>query len=82
MVKQLSSGRCLVLEVSHPQFGPETVARFRELVGPSDPELARTLRPKSLRARFGATIDENAIHCTDLPEDGALEVEYFFKLLQ
>jgi hypothetical protein len=25
---------------------------------------------------------QNAVHCTDLPEDGVLEVEYFFRLLQ
>ena len=25
---------------------------------------------------------KNAVHCTDLPEDGVLEVEYFFKILQ
>lgn len=81
MVKQLSSGRCIVLEISHPDFNSETVSKFRELVGPSDPELARTIRPKSLRGRYGRSKDENALHCTDLPEDGNLEVEYFFKVL-
>mgnify|MGYP001451422081 CR=1 FL=1 len=25
---------------------------------------------------------KNAVHCTDLPEDGPLEVEYFFGILQ
>ena len=82
MVKQLSSGTCLVAEISHPRFDDvEVVTKFRELVGPPDPQLARTLRPNSIRAKFGLTVDENAVHCTDLPEDAVLEIEYFFKLL-
>lgn len=55
---------------------------FRELCGPHDPEIARTLRPQSLRAKFGIDRVKNAVHCTDLPEDGILEVEYFFNILQ
>lgn len=43
--------------------------------------MARNLRPKSIRAHFGVDRVENAVHCTDLVEDGVLEVEYFFKLL-
>lgn len=27
-------------------------------------------------------IEENAIHCSDLEEDGLMEVEYFFTLMQ
>lgn len=37
-------------------------------------ELARELRPNTLRAKFGKTKVQNAVHCTDLPEDGLLEV--------
>ena len=37
-------------------------------------EIARKLRPNTLRAQFGKTKVQNAIHCTDLPEDGLLEV--------
>jgi len=44
-------------------------------------EVARQVRPNSIRALFGRTKAKNAIHCTDLPEDGKLEVEYFFKVL-
>lgn len=52
------------------------------VVGPLDPEIARVLRPDSLRAKFGFDKVRNAVHCTDLPEDGALETHYFFKILQ
>lgn len=37
-------------------------------------EIARHLRPETLRAIFGKTKMQNAVHCTDLPEDGLLEV--------
>ena len=43
-------------------------------------EIARTIRPESLRARFGEDKQFNAVHCVDLPEDGPLEVDFFFNL--
>jgi len=60
----------------------DVVNKFREFCGPHDPELAKTLRPKTLRAAFGSDRVKNGIHCTDLPEDGVLESEYFFNILQ
>lgn len=45
-----------------------------------DPEIAKNLRPNTLRAKFGHTRTQNGVHCTDLPEDGQLEVEYFFSI--
>lgn len=36
--------------------------------------MARELRPNSLRARFGEDTVRNALHCSDLPDDGPLEV--------
>jgi len=78
LVDQLITGPCIALEVR--QEG--VVKAFRELCGPHDPEIARVLRPKTLRSRFGMDRVRNAVHCTDLPEDGILEVEYFFNILQ
>ncbi len=40
----------------------------------STQEIARHLRPATLRALYGKNKVQNAIHCTDLPEDGILEV--------
>lgn len=77
MVEQLCSGPCIALEIT----GQDAHQRFRELTGPADPEIARHLRPYTLRAKFGADKIKNAIHCTDLPDDNVLEVEYFFKIL-
>ena len=81
MVDELTSGPCLALEVADKD-GADPVESFRELCGPMDPELGRVLRPKSLRAMFGLSKTINCMHCTDLPEDGQMEVEYFFSILQ
>merc|ERR1711904_59149 len=78
MVAQLLEGPLLAMEIR----AEDAVASFREFVGPADPAIGRTLRPHTLRAKFGHDKIRNAIHCTDLPEDGGLEVEYFFRILQ
>lgn len=70
MVTELYSGPCVAIEIQ--QSNPTKT--FREFCGPSDPEIARHLRPETLRAIFGKTKVQNAVHCTDLPEDGLLEV--------
>lgn len=83
-VEELSAGPCLAVELAAAGGGgstAEAVEALRELCGPADPELARVLRPDSLRAQFGVSRVRNAIHCTDLPEDGALESGYFFGIL-
>ncbi|XP_054975886.1 nucleoside diphosphate kinase 7 [Sorex araneus] len=77
MVTELCAGPCVALEIQQK----DPAKTFRELCGPADPEIARHLRPGTLRAVFGKTKTQNAVHCTDLPEDGLLEVQYFFKIL-
>mmetsp|Transcript_17949 Transcript_17949/g.24602 ORF Transcript_17949/g.24602 Transcript_17949/m.24602 type:complete len:173 (+) Transcript_17949:513-1031(+) len=57
------------------------VESFREIVGPHDPQLAKAIRPKSIRALFGEDMIRNAVHCTDLEEDGVMECKYFFDTL-
>ena len=78
MVEHITTGPCIVLEIRQES----AVNAFRELCGPTDPEIAKYLRPKTIRARFGLSRTLNAVHCTDLEEDGLLEVEYFFSIQQ
>ncbi|XP_067010903.2 nucleoside diphosphate kinase homolog 7 [Anabrus simplex] len=80
MVSELISGACVVMEIGG--HGEETPVKFRAAVGPSDPDIAKQLRPDTLRAMFGKNKIENGVHCTDLPEDALMEVEYFFKMLE
>eukprot|EP00227_Mantoniella_beaufortii_P008272 CAMPEP_0197589204 /NCGR_PEP_ID=MMETSP1326-20131121/10228_1 /TAXON_ID=1155430 /ORGANISM="Genus nov. species nov., Strain RCC2288" /LENGTH=357 /DNA_ID=CAMNT_0043154117 /DNA_START=41 /DNA_END=1114 /DNA_ORIENTATION=- len=82
MVDEITSGPFVAVEVAGSGSGGSVVEQFREVAGPIDPEIARVLRPDSLRAKFGFDKVRNAVHCTDLPEDGALETHYFFKILQ
>ncbi|XP_045493772.1 nucleoside diphosphate kinase 7-like isoform X1 [Colias croceus] len=81
MCIHLAEGKCVALEVKSLDSNMNCVCEFRKLCGPRDPDLARQLYPESIRAHYGKSIIHNAVHCTDLPEDGELEVEYFFKLL-
>ncbi|XP_065096615.1 nucleoside diphosphate kinase homolog 7 isoform X3 [Paramisgurnus dabryanus] len=77
MVDELCSGPCMALEI----HAPDAPKAFREFCGPADPEIARHLRPNTLRALFGKKKVQNGVHCTDLADDGILEVQYFFKIL-
>uniref|UniRef100_A0A1B6KTD4 DM10 domain-containing protein n=2 Tax=Graphocephala atropunctata TaxID=36148 RepID=A0A1B6KTD4_9HEMI len=81
MVKQLSSGPCVAMEVTSSQSNCNVPVEFRKFAGPADPEIAKRIRPNTIRAHYGKSKIENAIHVTDLPEDASLEVEYFFKIL-
>lgn len=74
LLTELSSGPLVALEVS----GPEAVRRVREVVGPRDVEMARRLRPSSLRARYGDGPGRPGFHATDLACDGPLECEAMF----
>jgi len=78
LVSDLATGTCLALEVR----GEEVVPSVRALCGPYDPDIAQSLRPKTIRARFGVDRVRNAVHCTDLPEDGAGDSEFVFRLMR
>ena len=73
-IEHFSNGPSVVLEVRQQN----AVENFRAFVGPHDPEIAKHLKPDTLRAKFGHDKVKNAVHCTDMAEDGVLECEYFF----
>jgi nucleoside-diphosphate kinase len=72
-----ASGISWIIEIC----AENAVEEFRKLAGPYDPEIARLVRPQTLRAKYGVNKVLNGIHCTDLTEDGTLESEFFFDLL-
>lgn len=78
LIEHLASGPIIVLEIRQENVVPA----FRALVGPHDPEIAKYLRPNTIRAKFGLDRVRNAVHCTDLAEDAVVECEYFFNILQ
>ncbi|XP_043461307.1 nucleoside diphosphate kinase 7 [Leptopilina heterotoma] len=81
MVAELQSGPCIAMEIKRKDESVNVPVEFRKFCGPMDPEIAKHVRPDTLRAKYGKTKVQNAVHCSDLPEDGILEVQYFFKIL-
>eukprot|EP01041_Mallomonas_annulata_P012517 gene12517-26373_t len=78
MIAQMLSGFSLAVLI---QRNEEVVGDFRTLCGPLEPEIARTLRPNTIRAVFGKDTVHNAVHCTDLQEDGDMETRFIFETL-
>lgn len=79
-VDHFTTGPCIAMELAGHN-AESVVAKFREHAGPWDVEMAKELRPQTIRARYGHDRVRNAVHCTDLAEDGMLESEYFFDIL-
>lgn len=76
---QLCTGMSVAIEVvGHDE---STVVAFRDLAGPWDIEIAREIRPESIRAKHGRDRVLSGIHCTDLTQDGVSEVEYCFHIM-
>ncbi|CAM9377552.1 unnamed protein product [Discosporangium mesarthrocarpum] len=77
-VDEMTTGPCLAMEIR----AQDPVTTFRQTAGPWDVDMAKELRPKSIRASFGVSNIRSGVHCTDLPEDGEPECRYFFELMQ
>jgi len=78
LIASMTEAPCLALELRQEV---DVVEEFRRLCGPYDVDMARHLRPGSLRARFGVDNARNGVHATDLEEDAEREVRYVFELL-
>jgi len=78
MVASMSEAPCLALELRKED---NVVEEFRALCGPYDLDMARHLRPRSLRARFGLDNAQNGVHATDLEGDAEREARYIFEIL-
>lgn len=55
--------------------GDGAIQKNRDLMGATDPSKAEK---GSIRADFAASIDANAVHGSDSPENAAVEAAYFF----
>ena len=51
------------------------VPHLREVMGATNPEEAA---PGTVRALYGSSIERNAIHGSDSPENAAIETSFFF----
>ncbi|ORX63586.1 nucleoside diphosphate kinase [Anaeromyces robustus] len=81
-VNELISGASVAMEISHPSMNQEQiVTEFRKFVGPYEPGIGKQIFPMAIRSVYGYDWVHNALHCTDLPEDGPMESDYFFNIL-
>jgi nucleoside-diphosphate kinase len=55
--------------------GEQAVARYRELIGATNPANAA---PGTIRRDFGKSLESNAIHGSDSVENGLRETAFFF----
>lgn len=59
--------------------GENAIVRYRELMGATNPEEAEE---GTIRKKYAATIQNNAVHGSDAPETARIEVAYFFSKLE
>lgn len=55
--------------------GENAIARYREVMGATDPAKAAE---GTIRKKFAANIGENAVHGSDAPETAKFEIGWFF----
>ena len=56
--------------------GEDAIAKNREVMGATNPASAA---PGTIRAEFGRSIQENAVHGSDAPETARQEIAFFFR---
>jgi nucleoside-diphosphate kinase len=71
LVRFMTSGPCVVMAIE----GDNAVARYREIMGPTD---SRKAPAGTIRARFGTDIEKNAVHGSDAAETARAELAFFF----
>ena len=59
--------------------GDNAVQKNRDLMGATDPKKADK---GTIRADFAQSIDANAVHGSDSPQNAAVEIAYFFPALE
>ena len=75
LVDFMSSGPSVVLALE----GEDIIARYRKMMGATDPEKAEE---GTIRKAFATDGRHNVVHGSDSPENAAREIEHFFKNLQ
>ena len=70
----MTSDTVLGLELS----GPNAIARWREIIGPTKKEVAVEQAPNSLRALYARSTTENLCHGSDSPTSAARELALVF----
>lgn len=67
----MSSGPIIAIVLE----GEDAIVKYRALMGPTDISKAE---PHTLRAKFGTSKQQNAVHGSDSPESAKEEIAFFF----
>jgi nucleoside-diphosphate kinase len=70
----ITSGIVVGIELA----GPNAIAKWREIIGPTRKEVAVEQAPNSLRALYARSTTENLCHGSDSPTAAAREIELIF----
>ncbi len=71
----MSSGPVIVMVLRHEN----AVKEFRNLIGSTNPKEAAS---GTLRADFATSVQENAVHGSDSPENALREASFFFPTIE
>jgi nucleoside-diphosphate kinase len=71
LVKFMTSGPAVVVAIE----GENAVARYREVMGPTDSTKAPA---GTIRNKYGTDIEKNAVHGSDGPDTARGELAFFF----
>lgn len=71
LVSYITSGPVVAIEIETD----DAVGRIRELIGSTNPAQAR---PGTIRAMFGKSLQNNAVHASDSPASAEKELEIAF----
>jgi nucleoside-diphosphate kinase len=74
LVEFMTSGPVIVMILKHNN----AVEEFRKLIGATDPAKAE---PGTIRKIFAVSVQMNAIHGSDSPENAAREANFFFSAI-
>jgi nucleoside-diphosphate kinase len=71
LVSFMTSGPAVLMALE----GENAIARYRELMGPTDSKKAPA---GTIRGQYGTDIEKNAVHGSDGPDTAKFELGYFF----
>ena len=60
-----SGESCVMVLVNAESTQGDPVLKWKEIIGPSNPEEAKKAKPNSLRAKYGTTVTKNEFHGSD-----------------
>lgn len=75
----LCSSMCAAPVVIQVLEGDDAIARYRDVMGATNPANAAE---GTLRKLYAESIEANSVHGSDSPESAAFEISYFFSQLE